>query len=150
MLHEQSNRPPGYKMGITQLFNLTLLNIYRAKLELSRNEDDLKNQKSDCRVQSSLDYISANSHEQFSLSDAAKMAKVSQRQFTNICRKLTAKSFVKFMNQHRCEKAKELIVNSEMSIASIAFEVGYEDLSTFYRAFKSIYETSPLEFRKIS
>lgn len=150
----QTNAPrtikkaPGYKICIAQLFNLTLLGVYRAKLEISKNANSLGQNNSNERVNSALKYISQNSHQQFSLSDAAKLAKVSQRQFTNICRTNTDKSFIKFLNQQRCKKAKDQVINTNMPITSIAFEVGYEDLSTFYRAFKNIYKTSPLAFRE--
>jgi AraC family L-rhamnose operon regulatory protein RhaS len=147
MLYEQLKRPPGYKMGIDHIFNITLLNIYRAKLASSRNTNSHHNNSID-RVRSSLEYIANNSHEQFSLNDAAKMSKVSQRQFTNICKKITGVSYIKFLNRQRCEKAEKLITNTEASIASIAFETGYEDLSTFYRAFKNIYAANPLSLRR--
>ncbi len=147
ILHEQSNRPPGYKLGIIELFNLTLLSIYRAKLETTKSQGSFIKNDSQQRVHKALEHISRNSHEPFTLSDAARMAKVSQRQFTNLCRKQTGSSFKKFLNQQRCRKAQRLITDTEMSIASIAFEVGYEELSTFYRAFRSIYHTSPLKIR---
>ncbi|MCE5341815.1 MAG: AraC family transcriptional regulator [Planctomycetaceae bacterium] len=146
MLYEQLKKPPGYKLGINHIFNITLLNIYRAKLVFSQNTD-LHTNNNNARVQAALEYIAANSHEQFSLNDAAKMAGVSHRQFTKLCRIQAGKSFVKFLNQKRCEKARKLIIGTDASIASIAFEAGYEDLSTFYRAFKSIYKATPLSLK---
>jgi AraC-like DNA-binding protein/mannose-6-phosphate isomerase-like protein (cupin superfamily) len=146
MLYEQLKKPPGYKLGINHIFNITLLNIYRAKLVFSQNAG-LHTNNSHVRVKTTLEYIETNSHEQFSLNDAAKMAGVSQRQFTKLCKKQTGRSFVKFLNYERCEKAKKLIIGTEASIASIAFETGYEDLSTFYRAFKSIYNATPLSLK---
>ncbi len=146
MLYEQLKKPPGYKLGINHIFNITLLNIYRAKLVFSQNINSHAN-NSNARVKTALEYIATNSHEQFSLYDAAKMAGISQRQFTKLCRKQTGQSFVKFLNFERCEKAKKLITGTEASIASIAFEAGYEDLSTFYRAFKNIYNATPLSLK---
>ncbi len=146
MLYEQLQKPPGYKLGINHIFNITMLNIYRAKLVFSQNADSRAN-NSTARVKAALEYIAANSHEQFSLNDAAKMADVSQRQFTKLCKTQTGKSFVKFINCKRCEKARKLITTTQASIASIAFETGYEDLSTFYRAFKNIYNTTPLSLK---
>jgi len=146
MLFEQNAKPPGYKISISQNLSLAILQIYRAKLRLkvSAKMPDSKE-----RVKSVIDFISANYHEQYSLADAARLAKVSQRQFTNLCRGLTGKSYVKFLNSVRCQKAAELIKNSEMQIAAIAFESGYEDLSTFYRAFKKIYKMSPMDFKTV-
>jgi AraC-like DNA-binding protein len=148
ILHEQLTRPPGYKLAIIQLFNLSILSAFRAKIETSKNNEMNTTNNSSARVRDALNYISKNSHEQFSLSDAAKIAKVSQRQFTNLCRKQMGKSFIRFLNQQRCDKARKLIDSTDMSVASIAFEVGYEELSTFYRAFKKFMNKSPLEYRK--
>lgn len=149
MLYEQSNKPPGYKLAINQSLSLTILQLYRAYLDLSRQPKSETHKTSQERVKNTLDFIAKNSFEQHGLSDAARMASVSQRQFTNLCRKITGKSYIKFLNVQRCQKAKELVIKSDMSIASIAFEVGYEDLSTFYRAFKNIHDTNPLSLRDL-
>ena len=149
MLYEQSNKPPGYKLAINQNLSLTILQLYRARLDLSKQPKSETNKTNQDRVGNTLDFIAENSFEQYSLSDAARMATVSQRQFTNLCRKVTGKSYIKFLNLQRCQKAKHLIKKTDMPVASIAFEVGYEDLSTFYRAFKNIYNTSPLSIRNL-
>ena len=70
--------------------------------------------------------------------DAARMARLSQRQFSSICRRLTGRSFIQHVNMVRTRKAVELLKNTDMSVTAIAFEVGYEELSTFYRAFKRL------------
>ncbi|GAI67194.1 unnamed protein product, partial [marine sediment metagenome] len=99
-------------------------------------------------VNAVLAFLAKNYHQQISLPDAAKMAQLSQRQFTTLCRKSTNKSFTQFVNSIRCEKAKQLLTQTDMPVAAIAFEVGYEELSTFYRAFKKLHTFTPLSFRK--
>ena len=146
MLYEQGHKPPGYKLGIRQCMELTILQLYRAKLQhgqqlTSSGKDSLN------RAQATLDYITENCHEQYSLSDGAKMANVSQRQFTNLCRKLNAKSFVQFLNAYRCTRAKALLENTDMPVSAIAFEVGFEELSSFYRAFRKHQKCGPLKYR---
>jgi len=146
MLFEQNTKPPGYKLSITQNLSLAVLQIYRAKLSKSRQKISAKPDSRE-RIKSVLDFISQNCHEQYGLADAARLGKVSQRQFTNLCRELTGESFIKFLNTVRCRKAAELLRQTEMQIAAIAFEAGYEDLSTFYRAFKKNYKASPKQFK---
>jgi AraC-like DNA-binding protein len=148
MLYEQNTKPPGYKLSIKQNLSLVALQIYRARLNHGQQKISAKLPDSSERVKSVLDFISQNCHEQYGLADAARLGKVSQRQFTNICRELTDESFIKFLNAVRCKKAVELLKQTQMQVAAIAFETGYEDLSTFYRAFKKIYKTSPNRFRK--
>jgi AraC-like DNA-binding protein/mannose-6-phosphate isomerase-like protein (cupin superfamily) len=148
ILYEQNTKPPGYKLSIKQNFSLAVLQIYRARLSHGQQRISAKFPDSRERVKSVLDFISQNCHEQYGLADAARLGKVSQRQFTNICRELTGESFIKFLNSVRCKKAAELLKETEMHVAAIAFETGYEDLSTFYRAFKKNYNTSPNQFKK--
>jgi|GEM_PF-1466215 len=146
MLYEQSHKPPGYKLGIRQCMELTLLQLYRARLQRSRQLTPTdKNSRE--RVQATLDYIIENCHEQYTLSDGAKMAHVSQRQFTNLCRKLSGRSFIQFLNAYRCNRAKNLLQNTELPVSAIAFEIGFEELSSFYRAFRKHQKCSPLKYR---
>ena len=148
ILYEQKTQPSGYAGAIQQILNLTMLQLHRAKLELPPAKPPSGPPTSTERVKSVLDFIANNSHEQYTLADAARLARISQRQFTNICRKITSKSYIQFLNQQRCTLAKRLLETTEMSVSSIAFEVGYEDLSTFYRAFKGFFEVTPLQLRK--
>jgi transcriptional regulator GlxA family with amidase domain len=147
MLYEQTTKPPGYKLSIKQNLNLAILQIYRARLEQAKQKTSGKPPSGSERVRAVVDFVAQNCHEQYSLADAARLAKVSQRQFTNLCRNLTGKSFVKFLNSIRCKKAAELLRQTNMPAAAIAFEVGYEELSTFYRTFKKIYKSSPIQFK---
>ena len=147
MLYEQNTKPPGYKLFIKQNLSLTILQIYRARLEQAKQKTFENPPSGSERVKAVIDFISQNCHEQYNLADAARLAKVSQRQFTNLCRNLMGKSFAKFLNSIRCKKAAELLRQTNMPVAAIAFEVGYEELSTFYRAFKKIYKSSPIQFK---
>lgn len=99
------------------------------------------------KVRAVISGIQANCHEQNSLVDVAKMAHLSQRQFSNLCHQITGMNYVSFVNQNRCERAMELLKATKMPVSAIAFEVGFEDLSTFYRAFKKMYLKAPKEFR---
>jgi AraC-like DNA-binding protein len=147
MLYEQNTKPPGYKLSIKQNLSLTILQIYRARLEQAKHKTSESPPSSSERVKAVLDFIAQNCHEQYGLADAARLANVSQRQFTNLCRNLTGESFIKFLNSIRCTKAAQLLKQTDMSAAAVAFEVGYEELSTFYRAFKRIYKSSPIRFK---
>jgi AraC-like DNA-binding protein/mannose-6-phosphate isomerase-like protein (cupin superfamily) len=146
ILYEQNTKPPGYKLSIKQNLSLAILQIYRARLtQLKQKSSDSPTSRE--RTKAVLDFIAQNCHEQYGLADAARLAKVSQRQFTNLCRNLTGESFIKFLNSIRCKNAAELLKQTNKPIAAIAFEIGYEDLSTFYRAFKRIYKSSPMQFK---
>lgn len=145
LLHEQNQKPPGYKMAMQQLLSIVLLNLYRAHLEISGKPKLHTSTDGTNRVRTVLDYVSRAYFEQISLSEASELANISQRQFSNICKQLTGKSFVQFLNEIRTNRAKYLLNQTNLPVAAIAFEVGYEELSTFYRAFRKHQGRSPLD-----
>ncbi|MCG6190063.1 AraC family transcriptional regulator [Maribellus maritimus] len=59
---------------------------------------------------------------------------------------LTFRDLIKRIQE---EVSKDLLKNSERSIAEIAFEAGFSEQSAFSRAFKNWTNQSPVEFRKI-
>ena len=61
----------------------------------------------------------------------------------------TGVSFLSFLNQRRNYVAKELMINTDKKIIDISFDVGYQDISNFYKHFKRIYGVSPGKFRDI-
>ncbi len=147
ILYEQSHHPPGYRLGIRQVMANSILQLYRAKLQ-SQQETVPSETESLERVRSTLDYIKTYYHEQHTLSEAARMAHVSQRQFTNLCRKINGSSFLQFINSYRCSRARTLLEETDMPVSAIAFEIGFEELSSFYRAFKKHQKQPPLTCRK--
>jgi AraC-like DNA-binding protein/mannose-6-phosphate isomerase-like protein (cupin superfamily) len=149
ILHEQKTRTAGYQLAIRQYFAQMMLQLYRLRLT-TKSQPDARKNDSQTRAKETLDHISKNYFEPLSLPESAKMAKLSQRQFSTICKQITGKSFIQFVNTIRTEKAIELLTNTESPVAAIAFEVGYEESSTFYRAFKKLHKVSPLKFRKTS
>lgn len=150
MLYEQKTKPAGYKLVQRQRFSLILMSVYRAVLKSGTEPQPAEKPDSSERTAEVLNYIRENYFEPFSLSTAAKMADLSQRQFTNICRRQTGESFTRYINGIRTEKARDLLVSTNIPVSAIAFEVGYEELSTFYRAFKKYQKQNPLDFREHS
>ena len=45
------------------------------------------------------------------------------------------------------QTAQKLLLETELSVAEIAYQVGYENPNKFSTAFKSVYEMTPTQFR---
>ena len=148
MLHEQNTRPSQYQFAVKQCLGDIMLNLYRSSIDRDQENDIYAANTSLKRASAVLDHIESHYYEHHSQAEAAMSAHLSQRQFTNICRKLKGKSFVQFLNTLRIQKAKDLLKKTDMPVSAIAFEVGFEELSTFYRAFKKHVSLSPLDLRK--
>lgn len=68
-----------------------------------------------------------------------------RRQF----RKETGQPVVEYFNAIRLEKAKELLVSTNMDIADIVSRIGYVDVSSFIRKFKARFGVTPGKFREL-
>ena len=149
MLHEQNSKTQMFDLAMQQHLSSILLKLYR--ISIRKEDAAVTNSKLDSedRVQAVLKYVAEQYYGPQSLSNAARMARLSQRQFSNICRRLTGMSFVKYVNRLRIQKSEELLKGTNTPVTAIAFEVGFEELSTFYRAFKRSNKTPPLVFREI-
>ena len=145
MLHEQDTRTPQYDFAIRQCLSFILLDLHRATLE-SDQARGLGDDSAE-RVRKTIEYVRGHSYEPQSLSSAARMAHLSQRQFSSLCRRITGQSFVRFVNGVRADRAADLLRRTDMPVSAIAFEVGFEELSTFYRAFRRRHGASPLKLR---
>lgn len=145
MLDEQHSREVNFAEAIRQSFSRILLQLKRSLAD--QPERETRASASELRVQQVLDYVQQRFYEPPSLAEAARLGALSTRQFTTICRKITNQSYLQYINSLRIKKSADMLKNTSMSVAAIAFEAGFEDLSTFYRAFKRYCNTSPQEYR---
>ncbi|WP_100627976.1 helix-turn-helix domain-containing protein [Algoriphagus formosus] len=60
-------------------------------------------------------------------------------------KELTFRNQVQLIQQ---KSAQDLLTNSSLSVAEIAFQTGFSEQSAFNRAFKRWTKLSPLEYRK--
>lgn len=81
------------------------------------------------------------------LDQAAARLGMSRRRFTQLFRELTATSWSDHVTALRIDHARRLLAETGRSVPAIAFECGYEDLSSFYRAFKRRTGVPPSEWR---
>ncbi len=83
----------------------------------------------------------------FSRADLARELDVSENVVSRVINSAFDKNFRQLLNEHRVTEAKALLANTDLEIAYIAFDVGFNSLATFKRAFKDITGLPPTEFR---
>jgi AraC-like DNA-binding protein len=145
MLYEQNSQPFRFEMALQAGLTSVLLHLCRAKR--TRSREDFGSMTSAQRVRAALDFVALHYYDHYGLSDVSRMARLSQRHFSDVCRRITGQSYASFVNAVRVQKAQELLAKSEMSVSAVAFEVGYEELSTFYRAFHKVSRMTPSQVR---
>lgn len=79
---------------------------------------------------------------------AARKLGLSRRRFTQLFREVAGETWLRRVHRHRLAHARRLLEQTNRSVASIGYESGFDDLTTFYRAFKSAEGTSPLAWRE--
>src|SRR6478735_1478046 len=63
-------------------------------------------------------------------------------------KKATNYTFKELLQEKRLIKAKELLESTDIPIASVIDQVGYDNVSYFYRIFKNKYNQTPKQFRE--
>jgi len=84
----------------------------------------------------------------FSVAQLAQIMLLSQVQLYRKVKALTGKNTMLYIRSLRLKKAKELLLNSELNISEIAYEVGFSDPSYFSRVFQQEFSHPPTFFRK--
>lgn len=94
------------------------------------------------------DFIDSNQSEDLSLAEVARAVNTSTFYFCKMFKKATGLTFTEYLSRVRVEKAKALLLNPHTRVSEAAFEVGFQSLSQFNRAFKRIAGVSPTEYRE--
>ncbi len=93
------------------------------------------------------EYIDKHKIEELSLADVAKAAGASVFHFCKVFHKATGLTFTDYVARVRLEDARVLLVNPNLRVSEIAYDVGFQSLTQFNRTFKRVFGQSPSEFR---
>ncbi|MBQ9940543.1 MAG: helix-turn-helix domain-containing protein [Clostridia bacterium] len=55
-----------------------------------------------------------------------------------------------YINLHRIEKAKSMLVNTDETIISIAYKIGFNNVTYFNKVFKSFMSVTPSQYRNLN
>jgi AraC family transcriptional regulator len=99
------------------------------------------------RVTAALRHIEAQAHEQITLADLACAAAMSPYHFLRTFRHIVGMTPHQYVLRTRLHRAAVRLRRSSDAISAIAFEEGFDDLSTFNRRFRQIMGASPSRYR---
>lgn len=92
--------------------------------------------------------INENLTESQSAADIARGLGMSESGFSRFFRRATGNTFTDFVNHVRVNRACQLLMETDLPIAHIGFEVGFNNIANFNRRFLSIKAMTPREFRR--
>jgi AraC-like DNA-binding protein len=96
-----------------------------------------------------MEFVKGNYAEFITLKQAASLAKMSVPQFVRVFKTVAGMSFVTYVTHVRLSRAARLLKESSLTIAQVAYEVGFSDQSYFDRRFKEAFGQTPREFRQL-
>lgn len=91
--------------------------------------------------------IEGQAQDELSLAAVAKAVNMSASYFSEKFKEITGINFVNYVARVRIEKARNLLHNPNLRISEIAFDVGFQSLSQFNRAFKEVTGQAPRKYR---
>lgn len=147
MLFEQTVARPGYKLVLVGLAAQLLAALSRGGAQPARPAAAPASDHA-AAVRQYLAELPQRFFEPADLDGIATALGMSRRRFTQLFRGAAGTSWLDHLTGLRIDYACQLLTQTTRSIIAVAFECGYEDLSSFYRAFKRRKHVPPNEWRQ--
>lgn len=147
ILQETNSRSMGSRHACLLIVHQIILDLYRIRINGKQELSEGKSYSSEW-MKDILIYINEHMDEPLTLTILAQKALVSTAHFSRVFKETTGIGLVVYLNTKRIIKAKELLLETNHTIAHIAEMCGFESMPQFYRTFKKYNEKTPATFRK--
>jgi len=125
-----------------------LLTIFAEHLSMVSNQIVVREQNAELPVITrAKQFITEHQTEELSLEQVATAVHTSKFYFCKMFKKATGINFTDYLSRVRTERAKNLLLNPNLRVSEIAYEVGFQSLTHFNRVFKRILGRSPTDYR---
>ena len=94
------------------------------------------------------EYIAHHYSENIDLKTLATLISLSEGQFCRVFKGSTGMTPITYLNRYRILKSCEYLVNTNLRIADIALDVGFNNISYFNRSFLEHLKCTPTQYRK--
>lgn len=134
-------------LSIIEIFNYlelatedaTVLNAEGFRMEMQVQDNE--------RINYIFNYVKDNFKEHIKLEEIAEKVSMTVPSFCRYFKKITHKTFTKFVNDYRLVHACKLLAEKPISISAIAFESGFNNFSHFNKTFKEFTGKNASEYR---
>lgn len=101
------------------------------------------------RYRKIMSYIKDHCEEPLTLSDVAAYSHLSKEHLSREFKNYVGEGFRDYLNNVRLAKAQYDLIYTDLPLIDIAIKYGFNDLRSYNRAFKSHYDHSPAQYRRI-
>jgi AraC-like DNA-binding protein/ligand-binding sensor protein len=125
-----------------------LLTIFAQHLAMLSNQVLVQQENAEPPViRRAKEFIIEHQSEDINLGQVARAVNTSTFYFCKMFKKVTGINFTDYLSRVRIEKSKNLLLNPNLRVSEIAFEVGFQSLTHFNRVFKKVLGQTPTEYR---
>lgn len=119
--------------------NYTILNAGGFVLEASFQDND--------RINIIFNFVKKEFTRSISLDEISQKVSMTNPAFCRYFKKITGKTFTRFVNEYRLAHAAKLLHEKQISITDVCFESGFNNFSHFNKQFKAFTGKSPSVYR---
>ena len=117
-----------------------VLNAEGFSMEMQMQDND--------KINTIFNYVKDNFQEQITLDEVAVLVSMTVPSFCRYFKKITQKTFTKFVNEYRLVHASKLLAEKPISITEVCFESGFNNFSYFNKSFQEFTGKSASQYRK--
>lgn len=144
---EFGNMQHGYELMVkVRLLNIFVL-ISRCYIQAPKDLYNAHMRHGLASINKILDYIDSNIDQELSLEDLAYVAHMNPSYFSTFFKKYNGIKPSEYIRSKRIEKAIEYLKFSEKNVTEIANLCGFNNMTSFYNAFKKITSFTPSDYR---
>ncbi|WP_053375356.1 helix-turn-helix domain-containing protein [Paenibacillus sp. FJAT-27812] len=122
--------------------------LYELLEGLLRQAEPAANHEIEDRLRLTIDYMQSHYREEIRVNKLAELAQLHPSYYAQVFKRSMAKTPVSYLTHLRMNKAKEMLLMTDMPVNDIAADVGYEDEFYFSRRFKETSGYSPTIYTK--
>ena len=100
------------------------------------------------RIEKAIEYMNLNFQKQITLTEIAKLTNMADVSFSRFFKARTGITFMDSLLELRLGNASRLLIDTTQSIAEVAYNCGFNNISNFNRLFKKKKNCTPREFRE--
>jgi AraC family transcriptional regulator len=150
LLAELEQGAPGGKLYGESLATALAVHLLGHHTAFPAQIPDLTNKFIRTEMRRALEYVHDYLDRDLSLREIADVSGVSANYLTSLFKQTTGYSLHQYVIRRRIEKARTLLLRSDLSIGEIALQVGFYDSAHFNRHFKRVTGLTPGALRKRS
>ena len=148
ILQETDSGNPGAEVVAERLAEVLFIQLIRSYMISREEEEGFLAALNDRDISNALKIMHSMPEESWTLDSISKKIGMSRSSFAERFKKFVGITPIDYLTRWRMQRARDLLVNSELSLGAISKRVGYTSEPAFNRAFKKQFKETPGYMRR--